>query len=124
MHKPTEWAGMIPRRPLKTSQPQTTTDTPATASTSNAGGGFDALASRTYRARQEMAHGASVGATEPSAPIATGADQSQALANLAARTYQRRAADRAAFRERAADDAFRLATERGPDGGGGPWGQR
>lgn len=123
MHKPTNWAGMLPRTPRQRPEAPTTTGTPATPSTSNAGGGFDALAARTYRARQEMAHGAFVGTTEPSAPIATGADQGQALANLAARTYQRRAADRAAFREKAADDAFRLATERAPDGGGGPWGQ-
>ena len=85
MHKPTDWAGMIPSRPLKARQPETTTGTPSTASTSNAGGGFE---------------------------------------GLAARTYQRRAADRAAFRERAEDEAFRLATERGPDGVGGPWGDR
>lgn len=123
MHKPTNWAGMLPRTPRQRPEAPTTTGTPATPSTSNAGGGFDALAARTYRARQETAHGASVGATEPSAPIATGADQGQALADLAARTYQRRAADRAAFREKAADDAFRLATERAPDGAGGPWGQ-
>lgn len=124
MHKPTNWAGMIPSRPLKARQPETTTGTPATASTSNAGGNFEGLAARTYRARRDAAHRASVEATEPSAPIATGADQGQALATLATRTYQRRAADRAAFRERAEDEAFRLATERGPDGVGGPWGHR
>ncbi len=123
MHKPTNWAGMLPRTPRQRPEAQTTTGTPATAAAGGDGGGFDALAGHTYRARQGMAHGASVGATEPSAPIATGADQGQVLANLAARTYQRRAADRAAFREKAADDAFRLATERAPDGAGGPWGQ-
>jgi len=121
MHKPTEWAGMIPRRPLKTSQPETGTGTPATAAAGSERRGFDGLAARTYTARRESRQSARQAAVDPCAPIAPDADQGQALANLAARTYQRRAADRAARQEKAADDAFRLATERGPDGGGGPW---
>ncbi|ADC71746.1 hypothetical protein TK90_1237 [Thioalkalivibrio sp. K90mix] len=83
---------------------------------------FNAIATSAYTNRRR--HGTDQQQDrrpDPCAPSATGADQGQALADLAARTYQRRAADRAAFREKAADDAFRLATERGPDGGGGPW---
>lgn len=122
MRNPTNWAGMIPRRPLKTSPPEPGTGTPATAAAGSERGGFEGLAARTYTARRESRQSARQAAVDPWATSATGQDQGAMLADLAAKVYRKRAAERAAFRERAADDAFRLATERGPDGG--PWGQR